>query len=92
MNDLSSTTYGRRSGRYGGAWRRYRTDDLAAKAIRTIIERRPNVAEYIDDVYFGATNQAGEDDPQRRPRWRCSWPGCPDSYPVRASIDCAARG
>lgn len=49
-------------GRYGGALRDVRPDDLAAVVIRALTERNPAVPpEAIDDVYFGCANQAGED-------------------------------
>lgn len=49
-------------GRYGGALRDVRPDDLAAVVIRALLERNPAVPpEAIDDVYFGCANQAGED-------------------------------
>ena len=48
-------------GRYGGALANARPDDLAAHVIRAAVERNGLPAEQIDDVYFGCTNQAGED-------------------------------
>lgn len=49
-------------GRYGGALSSVRPDDLAAIAIRSLMERNPKVPkEEIEDVVFGAANQAGED-------------------------------
>ncbi|KDE47076.1 beta-ketoadipyl CoA thiolase [Geobacillus sp. CAMR12739] len=49
-------------GRYKGALKEVRPDDLAAVVIRALIERNPNVpVEQIDDVVFGNANQAGED-------------------------------
>jgi acetyl-CoA acyltransferase len=48
-------------GRYGGALAAVRTDDLAAIPIRALIDRHPGIPEAVDDVFFGATNQAGED-------------------------------
>lgn len=38
-----------------------RPDDLAAHAIRAVVDRTGIDAKLIDDVYFGAANQAGED-------------------------------
>lgn len=38
-----------------------RPDDLAATVIRTVIERAGLDPAEIDDVYFGAANQSGED-------------------------------
>src|SRR5712692_9524356 len=48
-------------GRYGGALAHVRPDDLAATAIATAVERAGVDANEIEDVYFGAANQAGED-------------------------------
>jgi len=49
-------------GRYGGALSKVRPDDLAALVIKTIVERNPQVdVNLIEDVLFGCTNQAGED-------------------------------
>jgi 3-oxoadipyl-CoA thiolase len=48
-------------GRYGGALSHVRPDDLAALAIGEAVERAGVPAEEIEDVYFGAANQAGED-------------------------------
>ena len=48
-------------GRYGGALSGVRPDDLAAVAIRAAVERAGVRPEEIEDVYFGAANQAGED-------------------------------
>ena len=48
-------------GRYGGALAGERPDDLAALVIRQAVERAGVDADDIEDVYFGAANQAGED-------------------------------
>jgi 3-oxoadipyl-CoA thiolase len=48
-------------GRYGGALKDVRPDDLAAHAIRALIERTRLDPGGIDDVIIGAANQAGED-------------------------------
>ena len=48
-------------GRYGGALSSVRPDDLAALAIKEAISRAKVNPESIDEVYFGAANQAGED-------------------------------
>ena len=49
-------------GRYAGAARAVRADDLAAIPIKALIDRNPGVdwAE-LDDVILGCANQAGED-------------------------------
>ena len=48
-------------GRYGGALSHVRPDDLAALVIRETVERAGVRPEEVEDVYFGAANQAGED-------------------------------
>jgi acetyl-CoA acyltransferase len=49
-------------GRYGGVLAGVRTDDLAAAAIRALVERNPTVDwSRVDDVVYGCANQAGED-------------------------------
>ena len=48
-------------GRHGGALACVRPDDLAAHVIRAVVARAGIDPALIEDVYFGATNQAGED-------------------------------
>ncbi|MCG5235773.1 3-oxoadipyl-CoA thiolase, partial [Xanthobacter oligotrophicus] len=49
-------------GRYAGALRDVRADDLAAHPIRVLKERNPGVDwDAVDDVILGCANQAGED-------------------------------
>jgi 3-oxoadipyl-CoA thiolase len=48
-------------GRYGGALASVRPDDLAAHVISELMVRTAAPADAIDDVYWGAANQAGED-------------------------------
>jgi len=48
-------------GRAGGVLADLRPDDLAASAIRSLIQRARIPAERIDDVIMGCANQAGED-------------------------------
>jgi 3-oxoadipyl-CoA thiolase len=48
-------------GRYGGALSDVRPDDMAALVIREAVERAGVDAAEVEDVYFGAANQAGED-------------------------------
>src|SRR6202790_621305 len=48
-------------GRYGGALASVRPDDLGAHAIRALVARSGVDPETIDDVYWGAASQAGED-------------------------------
>jgi len=48
-------------GAYRGALSGVRPDDLAARTIAAVVERSGVDPERIVDVYFGAANQAGED-------------------------------
>ncbi|MBB3003788.1 acetyl-CoA acyltransferase [Paraburkholderia tropica] len=49
-------------GRYGGALKDVRADDLAAVPIRALVERNPGVDwRALDDILYGCANQAGED-------------------------------
>jgi 3-oxoadipyl-CoA thiolase len=48
-------------GRYRGALSRMRPDDLAAHVVRSAVARSGADPAGIADVYFGAANQAGED-------------------------------
>ena len=48
-------------GRYGGALKDVRPDDLAAYAISALVDRTGIDPALIDDVILGAANQAGED-------------------------------
>jgi 3-oxoadipyl-CoA thiolase len=48
-------------GRYAGALAPVRPDDLGSYAIRALVERTGIDPATIDDVFWGAANQAGED-------------------------------
>jgi 3-oxoadipyl-CoA thiolase len=48
-------------GRYAGALASVRPDDLASHVIRAVLERTDVGDAEIDEVVFGASNQAGED-------------------------------
>jgi 3-oxoadipyl-CoA thiolase len=48
-------------GKFKGALADVRTDDLAAHVLKTILERNASALPKLDQVVFGATNQAGED-------------------------------
>ena len=48
-------------GRYGGALKDVRPDDMAAHVIKALVERCGLDPALIDDVIVGAANQAGED-------------------------------
>ena len=62
MNDAYITAAVRTPiGRAGGVLADIRPDDLAATAIRGVVERGHLPPSRIDDVILGCTNQAGED-------------------------------
>jgi 3-oxoadipyl-CoA thiolase len=48
-------------GRYGGALAAIRPDDLAAVALRAVVDRSGIDAAIVEDVILGCANQAGED-------------------------------
>ncbi len=48
-------------GRYGGILKSVRPDDLGALILREVLGRSKVDPAQIDDVYFGCSNQAGED-------------------------------
>ncbi len=48
-------------GRHGGGLAPVRPDDLAARTIEALVERTGIDPHALDDVIFGCTNQAGED-------------------------------
>lgn len=49
-------------GKYGGALKEVRPDDLGAHVISELLKRNSRVkAEAVEDVLFGCANQAGED-------------------------------
>jgi 3-oxoadipyl-CoA thiolase len=48
-------------GRLGGALATVRPDDLAAIALRAVVQRTGITPSIVEDVYFGAANQSGED-------------------------------
>lgn len=67
-------------GRYAGGLASIRPDDLAAHAIKALIERTGIDPSLIDDVYLGAANQAGEDN-RNVARMSALLAGLPDSVP-----------
>ena len=67
-------------GRYGGALAQTRPDDLAALVVRTAVERSGIVPADIDEVVFGAANQAGEDN-RNVARMATLLAGLPDTIP-----------
>src|SRR4051794_14868872 len=68
------TPVGRRDGALSGV----RADDLAAAAIEAAVERAGVPAGKIEDVWFGAANQAGEDN-RNVARMAALLAGLPDS-------------
>ena len=48
-------------GRFAGALAGIRPDDMAAHVIASLVERNAVAPDAVDDVYWGAANQAGED-------------------------------
>ena len=48
-------------GRYGGALKDVRPDDLAAHVVKALVDRTGVDPSLVDDVILGAANQAGED-------------------------------
>jgi 3-oxoadipyl-CoA thiolase len=65
-------------GRYGGALAGVRPDDLAALVIREAVDRSGVPAGEIEEVWFGAANQAGEDN-RNVARMAALLAGLPDS-------------
>jgi len=65
-------------GRYGGVLAGERPDDLAALVIGEAVSRAGVPADAIEDVYFGAANQAGEDN-RNVARMAALLAGLPDS-------------
>jgi 3-oxoadipyl-CoA thiolase len=67
-------------GRYGGILSGERPDDLAALVIGEAVARAGVEAREIEDVYFGAANQAGEDN-RNVARMAALLAGLPESVP-----------
>lgn len=67
-------------GRYGGGLAPVRPDDLAALVIRTAVARSGVDPALVEDVYFGAANQAGEDN-RNVARMAALLAGLPDTVP-----------
>ena len=67
-------------GRYGGGLSAVRPDDLAAHVIKELIARSGLDPALIDDVWFGAANQAGEDN-RNVARMASLLAGLPESVP-----------
>ena len=69
-------------GAYRGALSGVRPDDLAAHVVAAVVERTGVDPERIADVYFGAANQAGEDN-RDVARMAALLAGLPDQRPRR---------
>jgi len=67
-------------GRYAGALSSVRADDLAALTIKAVVQQSGLDPALVDDVYFGCTNQAGEDN-RNVARMASLLAGLPDSVP-----------
>ena len=67
-------------GRYSGALSAIRPDDMAAHIIKAVIEKSGIDPAIIDDVYFGAANQAGEDN-RNVARMAALLAGLPETVP-----------
>ena len=67
-------------GAYRGALSDVRPDDLAAHVVRAVVDRTGVDPERITDTYFGAANQAGEDN-RDVARTAVLLAGLPDSIP-----------
>jgi 3-oxoadipyl-CoA thiolase len=67
-------------GKYGGALKFVRPDDLAAHVIKAMLDQSKIDPALIDDVYLGAANQAGEDN-RNVARMAALLAGLPDSVP-----------
>jgi len=68
-------------GRYGGALKDVRTDDLGAVPIKALMARHPNLDwAAVEDVIYGCANQAGEDN-RNVARMALLLSGLPESIP-----------
>lgn len=75
-----ATTVRTHVGKYGGALADTRADDLAAFVISAILERSKITGGDIDEVIFGAANQAGDDN-RNLARMALLLADMPDSVP-----------
>ncbi|MSQ23837.1 MAG: acetyl-CoA C-acyltransferase [Chloroflexi bacterium] len=78
-------------GRYGGALKDVRPDDLAALVIRELVARSHIDPSLIDDVIFGCTNQAGEDN-RNVARMALLLAGLPEAIPGQTVNRLCASG
>ena len=74
-------------GRYAGALAAVRTDDLAAVPLSALRQRfEKSDWERVDDVFYGCTNQAGEDN-RNVARMAALLAGLPTSVPAATPRD-----
>jgi acetyl-CoA acyltransferase len=78
-------------GKQGGALSAVRPDDLGALVLEVLAERTGVPAEEVEDVYFGCTNQAGEDN-RDVARMSLLLAGYPAEVAGRRSIACVNQG
>jgi acetyl-CoA acetyltransferase family protein len=79
-------------GRIGGALARVRPDDLAATALRALLDRNPGLdPARVDEVLLGAANQAGEDN-RNVARMAALLAGLPVSVPGATTNRLCASG
>ncbi|MEE2681430.1 MAG: acetyl-CoA C-acyltransferase [Planctomycetota bacterium] len=67
-------------GRFGGALATVRPDDLAAHVLRAVIDRTGIDPTLVEDIYFGAANQSGEDN-RNVARMAALLAGLPETIP-----------
>jgi 3-oxoadipyl-CoA thiolase len=67
-------------GKYGGALKDVRVDDMSALILRTLVERTKLDPALIEDVFWGCANQAGEDN-RNLARMALLLAGFPQSVP-----------
>ncbi len=78
-------------GRYGGALKDVRPDDLAALVVREVVDRVGIDPNTIDDVILGCTNQAGEDN-RNVARMALLLAGLPETIPGQTVNRLCASG
>jgi 3-oxoadipyl-CoA thiolase len=68
-------------GKYGGVLKFVRPDDLGALVLREVLDRSGVDPPSVDDIYFGCSNQAGEDN-RNVARMAALLAGIPHSVPA----------
>jgi 3-oxoadipyl-CoA thiolase len=87
-------------GKYNGILRSVRPDDMAALVMREVLERSDFDKKMLDEIYFGCSNQAGEDN-RNVARMAALLAGIPYTVPAATvnrlcgsgleAVSCAAR-